>query len=65
MEERPLVSQVVQDILTERAASATLRAAATEARDHEIVCVVGILIILGLIILLGMAIGPDPTLGVR
>ena len=59
------VSKVVQDILDERAVRATKQTAATEARDHEIACVVGILVILGLILLLAAVIGPDATLGVR
>ena len=57
------MSQMVQDILTERAAQTAKRAAATEARDNEIVCVVGILIILGLLLFIAAVIGPDPTLG--
>ena len=61
MEERALVSQVVQDILDERATRTAKRAAATEARDHEIATVVFMLVILGLTILLGMAVGSSLT----
>ena len=62
MEETTYVSQVVQDILDERTVRTAKRAAATEARDHEVATVVFMLVILGLIILLGMAVGSSITI---